>query len=369
MNFEEEYKKLEEEGRLKFVTFHPTFSYEEFVEGYRPKKDGSFELEDGVFKEICMKAFYDLCETAGIPVESDDENDDKIKKTWKKFFGKEKDGLGKEDIEKIQVIKNNRVNKYVLIIDEINRGNISKIFGELITLLEPDKRIGDKQIIVTLPYSKEKFGVPPNLYIIGTMNTADRSIALVDIALRRRFGFVEMMPITNNEEFYGIIEDASSIPPGNEKITKDDIKNGLENLEIPELLKAMNERITFLADKEKQIGHAYFLNIFRDENGDYVKNPELWKQNLHRIWYHEITPLLEEYFYNDYEKIKTVLGRAGDKDKFIYEITNPFKGDDELGEVKRYKIKNYSPQELIGILKSIKPIYNKSSETGEHANE
>ncbi|WP_456473790.1 AAA family ATPase [Candidatus Pyrohabitans sp.] len=340
---EEKFLKLKEEGRIEFVTFHPTYSYEEFVEGYRPTDDGKFKLEDGVFKRICKRAFYDLCKSAGISVKSKNGIED----TWTEYFGKDGGGFGEEHIEKVrEAMENNSIKKYVLIIDEINRGNISKIFGELITLLEPDKRIGSKhQTIVTLPYSKEKFGVPPNLYIIGTMNTADRSIALVDIALRRRFGFIEIPP--EAERFYEILEKASD-----GKITEDAARSGLNGLDISELLKAMNKRITFLADREKQIGHAYFLNIFRDESGDYVDDPDLWKQNLHRIWFNEIIPLLQEYFYNDYEKIKKVLGEAGDE--LITEIDNPFENEGELEDIRRYEIKNVeTAEELIEILKQV----------------
>ncbi|WP_410780159.1 McrB family protein [Helicobacter bilis] len=177
-------------------------------------------------------------------------------------------------IKPIQILE--RIKKpYILIIDEINRGNISKILGELITLLEPSKRKGEKEALeVKLPYSKEPFSVPNNLYIIGTMNTADRSIALLDTALRRRFEFIEMMP--NSSEL---------------STTCDDIN-------LQELLKVMNNRIEFLLDRERTIGHAFFID---------VKN----LNDLQAVFKNKILPLLQEYFYDDYAKINAVLNDNG----------------------------------------------------------
>ncbi len=172
----------------------------------------------------------------------------------------------------------------VFVIDEINRGNISKIFGELITLIEPSKRLGAvEETKAKLPYSSEDFGVPPNVYILGTMNTADRSIALLDTALRRRFDFVEMMPDPR------CLRDIH--------VTDSDGEDTGINLET--MLAVMNKRIEFLLDREHTIGHAYFL-------GDFEKNPTLF--GLAEIFRKRIVPLLQEYFFDDYSKIRLVLG-------------------------------------------------------------
>lgn len=196
------------------------------------------------------------------------------------------------------------IRNYVFIIDEINRGNISKIFGELITLLEDTKRAGtDEAASAVLPYSGEHFSVPSNVYILGTMNTADRSIALMDTALRRRFDFIEMMP------------DADVLRAiGADKV---------EDLDVAAMLEKINERIMFLYDREHTIGHAFFTKL--------AKEPTI--ETLKSIFEKSVIPLLQEYFYEDYQKIQLVLGdngKSNDAHKFILDtdvkVKDIFKG-------------------------------------------
>ncbi len=283
----DEYKRLVDEGRVVFTTFHQSYGYEDFIEGIKPttKNDAIlYNHVDGVFKEFCKKA-------------------------------------ANKDNEKIP---------YVFIIDEINRGNISKIFGELITLIEDSKRKGnDDEMEVRLP-SGDMFSVPNNVYILGTMNTADRSIAMMDTALRRRFDFIEMMP---NSDIVANVTVAG--------------------VSIKEMLDAINKRITVLYDREHTIGHAFFKVL--DSNSTI--------NDLALIFKNKIIPLLQEYFYEDYSKIRLVLGdngKADEKYQFVKEIDNStknvFKGnyDPDLVENFSYEINNDAlkePESYIQIYK------------------
>lgn len=252
-------KPPKREDYIKFVTFHQSFAYEEFVEGLKPivvDEQVQYQVVDGIFKNICQQA----------------ENDSD--------------------------------HNYLLIIDEINRANIAKVFGELITLIEDDKRLnGDNEITVTLPYSQEKFGVPNNLYIIGTMNTTDRSIALLDIALRRRFTFVELTP--------------------NPSL----LNNILGEVDLKGLLITINQRISALLGRDYQIGHSYLINV---QDLD----------DLYFAWYYRIIPLIEEYFHGDTERLRLVLG-----DTFVKPVEFDIKIKDKLkylGDLdNRYKINKF----------------------------
>ena len=250
-----QFEEYRDSGHIEMVTFHQNATYEDFIEGIRPvltetdqaqakdqtgangqaspdrssPRDIQYEMRPGVFRRIAKRAL---------------EHPDQ---------------------------------RYVLVIDEINRGNIPRIFGELITLIEDTKRKREEdEARVTLPGSQEEFSVPSNLYILGTMNTANRSIALLDTALRRRFTFEEMMP-----------------NPSHKGVNKTD-----DNVDCGKLLKAINRRIAVLLDRDHQIGHTYFLGVDTT-------------QALAKAFQHSIMPLLQEYFYDDWAKIQAVLNDNG----------------------------------------------------------
>ena len=258
------FNALKKEERIAFTTFHQSYGYEEFIEGIKPivddsREDIGYTIEDGVFKAFCK--------TAEIP-QSYQAND-----------------------------KN-----YVFIIDEINRGNISKIFGELITLVEETKRKGaDEEMSAILPYSAEPFSVPNNVYILGTMNTADRSIALMDTALRRRFQFIEMMPKPQ------ILHD----------IGAGTVTDHGQTLDVVKMLEIINMRIEYLYDREHTIGHAFFTKL-KDQ-------PTV--EQLGSIFQKSVLPLLQEYFYEDYDKIQLVLGDNNKDEKLKFVKNSPVEND------------------------------------------
>jgi len=241
-----------------FVTFHQSFAYEDFIEGIKPilpehdeeTTDLGYAIEDGVFKNLCKRA------------------------------------------------KNDPENRYAIFIDEINRGNVSAIFGELITLIEVDKREGAKnKIKIKLPYSKQEFSVPSNLDIYGTMNTADRSVEALDTALRRRFEFKEMMPE------YSVIESET-----------------VNEIQLSKVLESINQRIELLIDRDHTIGHSYFVNVNTEEK-------------LANAFNNKIIPLLQEYFYGDYGKIGLVLGKGfvkNAKNKDLKFSSFKYEGKDEF---------------------------------------
>ena len=247
------YAELVEEGRIEFVTFHQSYGYEEFVEGLRPETGDAaagFRLvpKDGVLKRVAERARGD-----SLP--------------------------------------------YVLVIDEINRANVSKVLGELVTLLEEDKREGaENEIGVTLPYSGKRFALPGNLHILGTMNTADRSIALLDTALRRRFDFEELAP------------DPDTLQP-------------VDGIDLPAVLRAINGRLEWLLDRDHLVGHAWFMKAAD-------------KDDVDRVMKTRIVPLIAEYFHDDWGKVRAVLG--GGDDFVRRESLSAPPGIDDEGE-ERYR--------------------------------
>lgn len=304
--------------RYSFVTFHQSYGYEEFVEGLRPVLNDDAEageiqyvIRPGVFKELCRKARL-----------TPDQ-------------------------------------RFAMVIDEINRGNISKILGELITLIEADKRDpldGSRPPAeVTLAYSGEKFAVPANVDIIGTMNTADRSLALLDTALRRRFDFVALMPDTRPEKDPA---DPDSAPLAGLVVT---LESGLIDVRV--MLHRINQRVEALYDRDHCIGHAYFTALAQVPDGD------VRFAALGQVFRNRIVPLLEEYFFEDWQKIRLVLGDNQKKDEqthFIREsqdhgqdLNSLFGSDhglDAYGTKRRYSAQESAfskPDAYIGIYQAL----------------
>lgn len=336
------YKEI---GQIKFITFHQSFSYEDFVECIRAEandKGLSYDVKPGLFKELCDDARmeYEAKRSNSIQIEDESINqaiERLIRKAKEKKLvfhtkaGKEirvfanQQGtlfaLTQKDIDislslrhirnylklqneeiidqksyewaiakalraelKASVSAYAKPKPYVLIIDEINRGNISRIFGELITQIEDSKRQGnDEELSTILPYSKEEFSIPNNLYIIGTMNSSDRSLTGLDVALRRRFDFIEMPP--------------------KPELLRDQEENDIEidGINIVKLLTVINQRIEILLDRDHCIGHANFMPL--------IVEPEI--QKLAKIFQQKIIPQLQEYFFDDWEKIDAVLNGNG----------------------------------------------------------
>jgi 5-methylcytosine-specific restriction protein B len=388
--YKRRFDELNSQGRIDFITFHQSYSYEDFVEGIRPVLDADeessvprYECRPGIFKRMAVRALFDCLEVVKdderlVPfndlwralqsqIESDPEKEYKgltgksvfkldvtakgnivgtntlsntpyscMRRIMQEVFEAKRtqDSISSGDVQAVVIrgchshlvavvfrelkriekslprgatpLRQDRIvteedktdiiqrflaepeksgyqvksepqrERYVLIIDEINRGNISKILGELITLIEPDKRLpADNTLTVTLPYSGEKFAVPANLYLVATMNTADKSIALVDLALRRRFDFEELQV------------DLS-------------VCESLDD-EMQSALREINHRIVLRRDRDHQIGHAYFMSVIDEAT-------------FNRRFRKQIIPLLQEYFYNDWDGLRYVLGETGDSE-------------------------------------------------------
>ena len=240
--------------------------------------------------------------------------------------------IKKEAFKEITSEHKTEAKPYAIVIDEINRGNISAVFGELITLIEEDKRIGENnELRLTLPYSKEKFGVPSNLYIIGTMNTADRSVEALDTALRRRFSFIEMMPKPE------VLLDEG----GNEL----EIEGTNYIINLPNLLKKLNERIEVLVDRDHTIGHAYFFNLNQ-------------LQDLRNTFHKNIIPLLQEYFYGNYEKMELVIGSKFFKKDERSKVIFAAKSNDFSFEGQAYTIRDASKMSDEDFTQAIKELMN-----------
>ncbi len=268
-----QFDRYVEDGRVVFCTFHQSLGYEDFIEGIKPVAPASaggavsYRVEPGIFRSLCLDAGLEVALRAGKVA-----SPEKVRTLSVDERQRIGQTLCEEDYQRADLPP------FVLVIDEINRANVSQVFGELITLLEDDKRLGRaEQLTVTLPYSKECFGVPPNVFVIGTMNTADRSVEALDTALRRRFEFTLMPPDSD------VLDDLQSEPVCGYKPSA--------------LMDAINARIELLLGRDYLIGHAYFIR---------VSDPVALKACFCK----KILPLLAEYFYGDPGRIGLVLGRS-----------------------------------------------------------
>ncbi|EAK4001698.1 AAA family ATPase [Campylobacter coli] len=396
------------------------------IDSEENSKEIKYEIKDGIFKELCEKAlenrdsiknFNFYIDKLKEKVKIDDNNPEKyfelpntkysIQYRNGKTFRIKFDDMSKnhkdypvsiDNIEKLYKTSNideiynsayvrailnylklqgledykekdEKVNlPYIIIIDEINRGNVSKIFGELITLIEASKRIGEKEELkVTLPYSGKKFGVPKNVYIIGTMNTADRSITSLDTALRRRFEFVEMMPNSDLLNNVFICKDVEN-PNEDEDYLGDDAKTEGYAEILQNILISINKRIEFLLDREKTIGHAFFMSEAVKFNKNNWIKPDEYEEDwyvlsiskLKSIFQNKIIPLLQEYFYNDYALISAVLNDNGmiekceKDDKYLQKIKNL---DNVDSEKIIYNIASFD-NKIWNDIKTYQAIYN-----------
>ncbi|GGM82818.1 hypothetical protein GCM10010967_13160 [Dyadobacter beijingensis] len=384
------FEELKQTGQIEFCTFHQNMSYEDFIEGIKPAISENnqviYDIQPGVFKKLATKAndnllFANSTDSGRITF---DEAFDMLQNEWEEnkemkfplvregkeytilgftntsirfrkasggsghtlsigtlkeqFYGTrqmQKTGVGiyyPALLRKLNSYKSpepvdKQEKRYVLIIDEINRGNVSQIFGELISLIEDDKRLGASEYLeALLPYSKEKFGVPSNLYIIGTMNTADRSVEALDTALRRRFSFQE-------------------ISPNPELLEKD-----IEGFPLKDILITINKRIEKLLDRDHLIGHSYFLavhNLF----------------DLKLTFQNKIIPLLQEYFFGDYGKIGLVLGQGFIN---VEEVSEPnlfakfdYSDSEAFNERPVYTLQNASAMSDEAFVNALKLLINK----------
>lgn len=475
------FEKYQREGKIALITFHPSFAYEDFVEGLKPfkneKDDLYYDIEDGIFKQICLNAAYSLYQNQQKRLLQDSEGQykrnfdaiyyeflDYLKRSMQddnqevifetksekplylvdinkndtlqfrygrgsRTYGVTKVSMAlmyryfntvddiehvNDDIQKVtgksnaslywsvfnrlKIFENtrnttynyllsnhrlmgrpvndelyqsmkreisnfeyqhlkeddfNKAGNFVLIIDEINRGNVAAILGELITLLEQDKRAGNTLGLSTiLPYSRERFSVPPNLYILGSMNTADKSISNLDTALRRRFDFQEVRP---HEYLLNTGEDSSypSLAAEEKENYMSRTNDGLKKIDLEKMLRMMNARLVRLLDREHTLGHAYFLPVLQDHDP---------LRKLKEVFYQQIIPLLQEYFFDDYSKIQWVIGQSffadthDEKDFFFPKYDTEYPVPDDNYDKKSYVLRPLSDE---AFLEAVRKIYEK----------